>query len=152
MTRKMLAVYKGHVNNHILHAKYGLGGRKLSQLTARSVGEFRDQLRSVGVSVPTTRKILATLHAALAYAVSQDWVAINAAHGMRVIGPRDEGSKKIAPPSKEDMRALLDAADEDLRLMLLFAAVHRCKGRRAMGGSLARRGFRRSSTQYRPSR
>ena len=122
MTRKMLAVYKGHVNNHILHTDHGLGGRKLSQLTARSVGDFRDRLRSVGVTVPTTRKILATLHSALAYAISQDWVATNAAHGTRVIGPRDEGSKKIAAPSKKDMRAVLDAADEDLRLMLLFAA------------------------------
>src|SRR5438477_5600979 len=46
MTRKMLTVYKGHVNNHILHADQGLGSRKLSQLTARSVGDFRDRLRS----------------------------------------------------------------------------------------------------------
>ena len=122
MTRKMLTVYKGHVNNHILHADHGLGSRKLSQLTARSVGDFRDQLRSAGVTVPTVRKILATLHSALEYAISQDWVATNAAHGIRVIGPRDEGSKKIVPPSKEDMRAVLDAADEDFRLMLLFAA------------------------------
>ena len=52
MTRKMLMVYKGHVSNHILHADHGLGSRKLSQLTARSVGDFRDQLRSVGVTVP----------------------------------------------------------------------------------------------------
>lgn len=122
MTRKMLTVYKGHANNHILHANHGLGSRKLSQLTARSVGEFRDRLRSVGVTVPTARKILATLHSALAYAISQDWVATNAAHGTRVIGPRDEGSKKIVPPSKNDMRAILDAAGEDFRLLLLFAA------------------------------
>jgi len=122
MTRKMLVVYKGHVNNHILHADYGLGSRKLSQLTARSVGHFRDQLRSFGVTVPTTRKILATLHCALEYAISQDWVATNAAHGIRVIGPRDEGSKKIVPPSKEDMRMVIEAAGEELRLMLIFAA------------------------------
>jgi integrase len=122
MTRKTLTVYKGHVNKHILHADHGLGSRKLSQLTARSVGDFRDRLRSIGVTVPTTRKILATLHSALAYAISQDWVASNAAHGTRVIGPRDEGSKKIVPPSKKDVRTILDAAEEDLRLMLLFAA------------------------------
>jgi integrase len=122
MTRKMLTVYKGHINNHILHADHGLGGRKLSQLTARSVGEFRDSLRSTGVTVPTVRKILATLHSALGYAISQDWVATNAAHGTRVIGPRDEGSKKVAPPSKEDMRVVLDAASDNLRRMLLFAA------------------------------
>ena len=122
MTRKMLAVYKGHVNNYILHSDHGLGSRKLSQLTARSVGDFRDRLRNIGVTVPTTRKILATLHSALAYAISQDWVATNAAHGARVIGPRDEGSKKIAPPSKKSIRMMFDAAEEDFRLILLFAA------------------------------
>jgi len=122
MTRKMLTVYKGHVKNHIVHPDHGIGSRKLSQFTARSVGDFRDALRRVGVTVPTTRKILATLHTALEYAISQDWVATNAARGTRVIGARDEGSKKIIPPSKEDMRTLLDAASPDLRVMLLFAA------------------------------
>jgi len=122
MTRKMLTVYKGHVNNHIFHADHGLGSRKLSQLTARSVGDFRDRLRSIGVTVPTARKILAALHRALEYAISQDWVATNAANGIRVIGPRDEGSKKITPPPKKDVRVMLDTADEDFRLMLLFAA------------------------------
>jgi integrase len=121
MTRKMLAVYKGHVANHILHSEHGTGNRKLSQITARSVGDFRDRLRSAGVTVPTTRKILATLHGALAYAISQDWIATNAAHGIRVIGPRDEGSKKIVPPSKADMAAMLSGADEDFRIKLTFA-------------------------------
>lgn len=122
MTRKMLTVYKGHVNNHILHADHGLGSRKLSQLTARSVGDFRDRLRGATVTVPTVRKILSTLHSALEYAISQDWVATNAARGTRVIGPRNEGSKKIVPLCKEDVRSMLDAADEDFCLMLLFAA------------------------------
>ena len=122
MTRKMLTVYRGHVNNHILHPDHGLGSRKLSNLTARSAGDFRDRLRNAGVTVPTTRKILATLHSALAYAISQDWVATNAAHGTRVIGPRDEGSKKIVPPSKTDMGAMLSGADEDFRIKLTFAA------------------------------
>src|SRR5258708_11129611 len=122
MTRKMLTVYRGHVNNHILHSDHGLGSRKLSQLTARSVGDFRDGMRGVGVTVPTARKILATLHSVLAYAISQDWVATNAAHGTRVIGPRDEGSKKIVPPSKTNMGAILTGADEEFRMKLTFAA------------------------------
>jgi integrase len=119
MTRKMLVVYRGHINNHILP---DIAAWKLSHLTARAVGEFRDRLRTAGVTVPTTRKVLATLHSILEHAIAQDWVATNAAHGIRVIGPRSEGSKKIEPPSKEEMRALIDAADEDIRLMLVFAA------------------------------
>jgi integrase len=128
MTRKMLTVYTGHVNNHVLHPDHGIGSRKLSHLTARSVGDFRDRMRSAGVTVPTARKVLATLHSALAYAISQDWVATNAAHGTRVIGPRDEGSKKIVPPSKADMGAVLSGADKDFRIKLTFAA---CTGVRA---------------------
>src|SRR2546422_4551684 len=34
MPRKMLTPYQGHGNKHILHAGYGPGSRKLSQLTA----------------------------------------------------------------------------------------------------------------------
>jgi integrase len=34
MTRKMLVVYKGHVNNHILNADYGLGSRRTVQTFA----------------------------------------------------------------------------------------------------------------------
>jgi integrase len=122
MTRKMLVVYRGHINNHILHPEYGIGAWTLSQLTARSIGDFRDRIRTSGVTVLTARKILATLHGILEHAISQDWVAANAARGIRVIGPRDEGSAKIVPPSKENMRMVIDAASEDTRLMLLFAA------------------------------
>ena len=122
MTRKMVVVYRGHINNHILDPERGLGAWKLSHVTARAIGEFRDRIRTAGVTVPTARKTLATLHGVLEYAISQDWIATNAAHGVKVIGPRGEGSKKIVPPSKEDMRRVIDAADDGLRLMLLFAA------------------------------
>jgi integrase len=125
MTRKMLVVYQGHVNNHILPH---VGSRKLAQLTARVVGEFRDQLRTGGVTVPTARKILATLHSVLQHAVGQDWIATNAAHKIRVIGHRSEGAKKITPPPKAAVRRLIEAAPEDLQVILLFAA---CTGARA---------------------
>src|SRR5262249_15210096 len=90
--------------------------------TAKAIGAFRDCIRTAGVSVPTASKILSTLHAVLEYAITQDWVASNTAHGIKVIGPRDEGSEKIVPPSKEDMRMVIEAAGEELRLMLFFAA------------------------------
>jgi integrase len=122
MTRKMLVVYRGHINNHILHPEYGIAAWKLSQLTDRAVGAFRDRIRTAGVTVPTSRKIIATLHSVLSHAISQDWIATNAAHRVKVIGSRSEGSKTIVPPSKEDMRVIIDAADESLRLMLMFAA------------------------------
>jgi len=121
MTRKMFVVYQGHVKNHILHPEFGVGSYKLSQLGELDVGNFRDNLRSNGVTVPTTRKVLSTLHNILRFAISRELVAVNVASNIEVIGPRNEGSKKIKPPSKADMKAILDKADDGLRLMVLFA-------------------------------
>ena len=121
MTRKMLTVYRGHINKHILHSDHGIGSCKLSQLTPKVVGDFRDALRSAGVTVSTTRKIISTLHSILAYAIGQDWIASNAAAGVRVIGARNEGAKKIVPPSKSELKAILGAADEAFRFAVLFA-------------------------------
>jgi integrase len=118
----MLTVYRGHINNHILHAELGVSPWRLSQLTARAVGEFRDRLRNAGATVPTTRKFLATLHSVLEYAISQDWIAANPARALKVIGPRNEGSKKIVPPDKAELSRIIGAANQLLRLMILFAA------------------------------
>lgn len=122
MTRQTCTVYRGHVNNHILNPEYGISNTKLSQLTAKRVGDFRDKMRDAGVRVITARKILTTLHGVLEYAISQDLVAVNAARGVKVIGQRDEGAKKVKPPSKEDMQVLLNAAPEDMKQKMLFAA------------------------------
>lgn len=138
MTRQNYKTYEGHVRNYIcpdakrhegktLHKRLrkfdeGLGGIKLAQLTARRVCDFRDELRAAGMSVVTTRKILATLQQLLAFAISRDLVAVNAAKGVKVIGRRDEGARKIVPPTKEAMRRLIEVADADFRVKLIFAA------------------------------
>jgi integrase len=138
MTALNLKVYEGHVYNYICpdterHKEgkrparlrqfdKGIGALKFGNLSARRIGTFRDELRVAGVSVVTTRKILSTLHCILEYAISQDLVAVNAAKGVKVIGKRDDGPKKIIPPSKEAMKALIEAADQDFRVKLIFAA------------------------------
>ncbi len=100
----------------------GLGHQKLSQLTARNVVEFRDDLRTAGVSVPTTRKILGTLQLVLAHAIGLDLVAVNVARGVKVIGRRDEGAKRIVPPSEDALRQLLSVADPDFRVVMIVAS------------------------------
>jgi len=138
MTKKNYLVYDGHIRNYICPNpqrgedgtrsdrarpfRDGIGAIRLSQLTARTVGDLRDRLRDAGVSVPTTRKILGTLQQILAFAISRDYLAVNAASGVKVIGRRDEGSRKIVPPSKEAMRLLLSVADQDFQVQLLFAS------------------------------
>lgn len=122
MTRQTYTVYKGHINKHILNQEYGIAKTKLSHLTAKRVGDFRDGVRDAGVSVVTARKILTTLHSILEYAISQDLVAVNSARGVKVIGSRDEGATKVRPPSKAQMKILLDIAPERVKQKILLAA------------------------------
>ena len=100
----------------------GIGGVKLSQLTPPTVKRFAGKLRDAGVSVPTTRKIVGTLHAILEYAVSENLVAVNAARRVRIKGRRDEGSKKVVAPSKDAVRRVIEVADADFQVELIFAA------------------------------
>jgi integrase len=138
MTRGNYRFYEGHVRNYICpdrdrhkHRKQprmvrdfkdGVANIKLAQLTPRRVADFRDRLRKAGISVPTARKILATLQLMMAHAISLDLIAVNPVSDIKVIGRRDEGSKKIKPPSKEAMRSLIKAADADFRLKLIFCS------------------------------
>ncbi len=100
----------------------GIGDKKLAQLTARNVTEFRDHIRDAGVGVVTTRQILGTLSRVLQHAISKDLVATNVAKGIRVIGKRNEDAKKIVPPSKDVISAVIKAADADFKIKLIFAA------------------------------
>lgn len=135
MTRKTFKVYEGHVLNYICpdpsqtkivsrRSEFtgGLTALKLNQLTSRRVNDFRDALRHAGVSVPTTRKILSTLQLILAHAISRDLIAVNVAAGVKVIGRRDEGSRKITPPSKTLVRKLIEIASLDFSVKVQFAA------------------------------
>lgn len=140
MTRRNFQVYEGYVRNYICpdpdwHAKKhakphhqfaffdkGIGSRTLAQLTVGIITKFRDDLRAFGVSVPTTRKIIAMLQVMLNYAISLDLMAVNPATNVEVIGRRDESAKQIIPPDKEVMRELIALADEDFQVKLIFTA------------------------------
>lgn len=138
MTRHNLAVYEGHIWNYICpdlerRSKCsknprltafadGIGELPLGDLTTGTIIEFRDNLRAAGVSVTTTRRIITTLHGVLQFAIERDLIAFNPARGIKVIGRRDEGSRKIVPPPKETLKSLISIADEDLRVKLVFAS------------------------------
>lgn len=139
MTRHNLAVYEGYVRNYICpdpdwharkHAKphhrfrfftKGLSTRTLRQLTKGTITQFRDDLRSFGVSVPTTRKIITMLRVMFNFGIGVDLMAINPAADIEVIGRRGE-KKQIIPPDKELMRELVELADTDFAMLLAFAA------------------------------
>jgi integrase len=138
MTRHTYEVYEGHIWNYICPDPKRFEGKRrpvqlrpfakgiaditLGKLTARMVAEFRDRLKETGLSVVTVRKILGTLKSLLGHAVELNYIAVNVARGVKVIGRRDEGAKLIEPPSKEALRRLIEVADADFRVVLMFAA------------------------------
>ena len=69
----------------------GIGNRTLAQLTVGTVTQFRDDLRAFGVSVPTTRKIIAMLQVMLAYLIGMDLMAVNPAADVEVHRPPRRG-------------------------------------------------------------
>lgn len=100
----------------------GIGALKLAHLTEPRVKQFGNDLRDAGLSVPLTRKVIATLRAALAFAISEHLIATNAASRVKIKGKRGEGSKKIVAPAKDAVRRLIEVADADFKLELMFAA------------------------------
>jgi integrase len=137
MTRHNYNVYDGHIANYIspdltrdtkrrttrrVSFNKGIGEQTLRDLTTGRVERFCDDLKATGIAVPTIRKVLGTLKQVLRFAVSRDLVAVNVARDVRVIGRRDQGARKIIPPSKEAMRMLIAAADDDMRVQLVVAA------------------------------
>jgi integrase len=99
----------------------GVGNLTLAQLTSKAVADFRDRMRSTGVSIPNIRHVLKALQTMLEFARLENITSTNTARGVRVIGKRNEGSQKVTPPSKELVRALLNEASRDFRPMLLVA-------------------------------
>lgn len=100
----------------------GIGAIRLSQLTARSVSDFRDRIRNAGVTPYHARRILGVLARVLDYAIGQDLLAINVARTVKVVGRRDETSGRVTPPPKGVLKTLLKKADPGTGLRIRFAA------------------------------
>lgn len=102
-----------------LHVAPLLGGVKLSQRSRPAVEAFRDQLVATRSKAMAAKGVRA-LSSILAEAQRRGLVAQNVAQGVRVNrGSRDRALVEI--PSREELRAMLSAADPDFRPMLLTA-------------------------------
>lgn len=112
ISRKHLAVVRGH-RNWLINENFGIGQVKLKHLSSGVIAEFRDNMRNKTDLKPVTiRKILSSLHGALEFARERDLIATNPAHGIKVEAKRGEGSKKVTPPSKNAVKAVIAACDD----------------------------------------
>jgi integrase len=122
MERATLRDYESKFRLHILDSEIGLGAVKLSRLTRKAVSDFRDRLLASNRSEAQTRKVLSVLGLILTQAQEDGLLIHNPAFGVRVIrASRADERKKV--PAKEDVRRLIDEADESFRPALLVAAL-----------------------------
>ncbi|RWO53701.1 site-specific integrase [Mesorhizobium sp.] len=92
------------------HVEPEIGATKLSDLTTRDIEELVDKLKDAEIGIPTIRRVVGALARTLRHA--HDWVATNAAQGVRVTAKRGQGSEKVVPPSKAVLTAILKAAKD----------------------------------------
>ena len=120
-----LKAYGEHLK---LHINPFLGARRLNQLTHPMIEEFRDTLLDSGRSRAMAKRVLGSLTSLIKEAKRGGYVAQNVADGVTVKRAAREKAK-IVPPTKEQMRLMLAAAekarpmDKPLLMVLLFAGL-----------------------------
>ncbi|MCT4334366.1 site-specific integrase [Paracoccus sp. YLB-12] len=122
MERSTLRGYSDYVRLHVTDPEIGIGDKLIVQLTRRHVNEFRDRLLLNGRSEHLTRRALSVLKLLLDHAIDNGQLFTNAAQGVRVI-KSSRIDYKAPVPSKETIRALIEAAEEDFKPHLIVSAL-----------------------------
>jgi integrase len=122
MERATLRDYQDKVRLHIKDADIGIGRIKLSRLTRKAVNELRDRLLESGRSEHMTKRVLGVLRLILNHAMDNGQIPSNVAHGVKVIRSSRIGHT-VRIPTKEEVRCLIDEADDGFSPMLIVSAL-----------------------------
>lgn len=122
MERATLRDYQDKVRLHILDAAVGIGRIKLSRLNRRAVNGFRDRLLESGRSEHMTRRALGVLRLILSHAMDNGQIPGNVAQGVKVLRS-SRIDHRVHIPTKEQVRMLIDAADDTFAPMLIVSAL-----------------------------
>jgi integrase len=116
LERATVQAYRGLAKHHVVPA---LGSVKLSRLTRPMVEQFRDELVASRSRAMAAKGVRA-LASIIAEAMRRGMVGQNVAADVRVSRPsRDKARVEI--PTKEEIRAILEAAPADFQPMLMTA-------------------------------
>jgi integrase len=129
LERATLEQYESHARVHIIPL---LGRAKLSRLSAPSVREFEDRLRTEGRSAAMVRKILTSLGSMLSDAQERGLVSRNVCRDLgsrRKKGAADRADRRakgrlkvgVDIPSRDEIRAIVAALHGPWRPILLTA-------------------------------
>lgn len=94
LERATLRSYRGHFTHHI---DQKIGSLLVKDLTRADVREFLDDLQDDGVSRSMTKKVLASLRAALGEAVEREWIPHNVASDVKMKRNRREEAERVIP-------------------------------------------------------
>lgn len=100
-----------------IHIKPLIGAERLSKLTMPAVENYRDALVATR-SKAMAGKAVRALSSIITEAQRRGLVAQNVAKGVKVIRSKRE-KKKVVIPTREDLRAMLQAAGDDFRPLLM---------------------------------
>lgn len=102
-----------------LHVVPLIGGTKLSRLTMPAVEAYRDSLVATR-SKAMAGKAVRALSSIVSEAQRRGLVAQNVAKGVKVSRPKRERGK-VEIPTRQELKALIEAADDSFRPLLLTA-------------------------------
>ena len=102
-----IVFYRGHLENYI---KPRLGGLRVGRLSRADVREFRERLLEDPISRNTAKKILTTLRSAIRFALDEGEIVSDPSTGVTV-RLSGRARRRVEIPSKEDVAAILEAAD-----------------------------------------
>lgn len=104
-----------------IHLKPRLGARKLSEITLQMVKDLKVELLG-DLSRPMAAKVLNHLSMVLNHAVEMGRVGKNIARTVKVEKPKRD-SKLIEPPDRADLKAMIKAATDDERALIMVLIV-----------------------------
>lgn len=121
LERGTLKSYREHLR---LHIKPLIGQKTLAQMDTAAVMVYRNQLRSQGRSPAMAKKILISLSGIFSYAVAAKLHGYNpvaGARNKRAAKQEKRQKKRVVIPTREEVRAMIAAADDMFRPLLLTA-------------------------------
>jgi integrase len=110
--------YRAHVNLHIVPL---IGVAKLSRLTTPAVNAFVDQLLRDGRSRDMAKRVLRSLSAIVAEAKRRGLVATNNVRDATPIKKTNRGDRRPEMPTREELKAIIEATDAQSRPFILVA-------------------------------
>jgi len=130
LERTTVLQYRGHVTHHISPR---LGAVKLSRLTVPLINEFADQLLTAGRSRVLVSRVLVSLSSIVTEAQRRGLVTANNVRSAKPVRRSSREDARPEMPSREELKAIIDATPERSRPLILTAIFTGLRGSELRG-------------------